>query len=77
MAPNSLETSDKVLPLTKANGVVINTPRALWIGTSGTLTFVDVYGNTVTDFPAQVGLNPVRPKIISEGGTADDIWGLY
>ena len=72
-----LQPSGKPVLLTKANGVTIATPRALWIGTAGTLNFVDETGTTRTNFPAQAGLNPIRITELRESGTADNIWGLY
>jgi hypothetical protein len=67
--------------LTKANsdieavrGLVI---RALYVGTAGTANMMDSSGEIATDFPLQAGLNPVRPKQLRTGGTADDIWALY
>lgn len=70
-------TSGDVVGLTKATGVDIRVPRALWIGTAGTLNFVDTAGQTITNFPAQAGLNPIKIRQLTEGGTATDIWGLY
>lgn len=70
-------TSGKPRLLTKANGVTIVTPRALWVGTEGTLNFVDETGTTITDFPALVGVIPIKITSLREGGTADNIWGLY
>lgn len=70
-------TSGDIVPLTKASGVEIRVPRALWIGTAGTLNFVDTAGHTVTNFPAQAGLNPIKIRQLSDSGTATDIWGLY
>ncbi len=53
-------------------------PRGgLCVGTAGTLNFVDLHGNTCTDYPAQAGYNPIRPMRLKIGGTADNIWGLY
>lgn len=51
--------------------------RALHVGTAGTATFVDLFGNTCTDFPLKEGLNPYSIKRLKTGGTADDIWGVY
>ena len=50
--------------------------RSLWVGTAGTLNFVDSYGNTVSNFPAKEGLNPIIVTKILTGGTADNIWLL-
>ena len=70
-------TSGKIVPLTKANGVAITTPRALWIGVPGTLNFRDETGTIRTDFPALVGELRIRITELREGGDADDIWGFY
>jgi len=51
--------------------------QAFVAGTAGTLNFIDAYGNTVTNFPAQVGYNPIMLKRVLTGGTADNLWGLY
>jgi hypothetical protein len=70
-------TTGKVVPLTKADGVVITTPRALYIGTPGTLNFVDEHGNLCENFPAQAGELRIRITQLREGGDATDIWGFY
>ena len=50
--------------------------RALWIGTAGTINLEDWNGNTITNFPAKVGLLPLAVSRVTTGGTADDIWLL-
>ncbi len=52
-------------------------PFALLIGTAGTLNMVDDSGTDCAAVPAQQGYNPIRPRRIKAGGTADDIWALY
>ena len=51
--------------------------RGLQCGTAGTVNLIDMFGNTVTGFPLQQGLNAIRVKRVSTGGTASDIWALY
>jgi hypothetical protein len=51
--------------------------RALWVGTAGTANLMGGDGEIATDFPLQVGLNPIRPRQVRTGGDADDIWALY
>ena len=51
--------------------------RGLLCGTAGTANLIDMYGNTLTNFPLQQGYNPIRVKRVSTGGTASDIWALY
>lgn len=70
-------TSGKQRKLTKASGVAIVVPRALWVGTAGTANFKDETGATISDFPLLAGLNPIKITELSDSGTADDIWGLY
>jgi len=66
------------IKITKANTPLTNGPcRGFWVGTAGTLNAVDFQGNTLTNFPAKEGLNPISLRQISTGGTADDIWVLY
>lgn len=70
-------TSGDIVALSKASSVTIRVPRALWVGTAGTANFVTPAGQTVTNFPLQAGLNPIKIRELSDGGTASDIWGLY
>ena len=51
--------------------------RGILCGTAGTVNLIDMYGNTISDYPLQQGYNPIRVKRVSTGGTADDIWALY
>jgi hypothetical protein len=60
--------------IAKVNGMEL---RAIWVGTAGTLTFIDWTGQTITNFPAQVGLNQIKPVRILNSGTATDLWALY
>lgn len=65
-------------PFTKVNtNIAGGPPRAICVGTAGTLNFIDTNGNVSTAYPAQAGYNPIRPAQIKTGGTADDIWLLY
>jgi hypothetical protein len=57
--------------------VTIATPRALYIGSPGTLNFMDETGTIRTDFPAQAGELRIRITQLREGGDATDIWGFY
>ena len=52
-------------------------PRALWVGTAGTANLMDETGAVLTDFPLLEGLNPIAPRQVRTGGTADNIWALY
>ena len=66
------------IKVTKADTPLTNGPcRAIWVGTAGTLNGVDYNGNTLTNFPAKEGLNPISLRQVSTSGTADDIWALY
>lgn len=48
--------------------------RGLWVGTAGTANFTTADGDEVTDFPLQVGYNPLLITRLKTGGTASDIW---
>lgn len=67
--------------LTKANTDIVRVGglpvRALYVGTAGTANLMGGDGEIATDFPLQAGLNPIRPRQVRTGGTADDIWALY
>jgi hypothetical protein len=52
-------------------------PRALFVGTPGTLNAIDLSDTAVANFPIQAGLNPLRFKRITTSGDADDIWAIY
>lgn len=70
--------ASRAFKITKNTTFAAGTPcRALWIGTAGTLNFIDADGNTCTDFPAKEGLLPIAVASIQSSGTADDIWALY
>lgn len=71
-----LHPANSAVKLTKAASDIEAT-RSLWVGTAGTANMIDLEGNTLTDFPLQAGLVPLRITRLSTGGTADDIWGLY
>lgn len=68
-----------VVAITKNNNADLpdGTCQAFVCGAAGTLSFIDAYGNTVTNYPAQAGYNPVMLKRVLEGGTADNLWALY
>ena len=48
---------------------------ALWVGEAGAATLTSETDQTLTDFPLQAGLNPVRVKGIATELT--DVWALY
>jgi hypothetical protein len=77
--PGADSPSGVVRSVTKSDSADLpgGIPRSLNIGTAGTLNFIDSSGYEVTNFPAQVGYNPISPKRIKAGGTADNIWALY
>jgi hypothetical protein len=52
-------------------------PKALWVGTGGTMTGIDAYGNVITAFPLFQGLNPIMVSEITSLTTAASVWGLY
>jgi hypothetical protein len=56
--------------------VVVVDFGAVWVGTAGTLNFTDPTGYAVTNFPAQVGLLPVKVMSVQTSGTASDLWWL-
>lgn len=67
--------------LTKANTDIVRVGglpvRALYVGTAGTANLMGGDGEIATDFPLHAGLNPIRPRQLRTGGTADNIWALY
>ena len=67
--------SGNVVKLTPDTGTIAVT-RSLWVGTAGAATMTDAAGNTLTNFPLEKGLNPLRVTRISSA-TASDIWALY
>jgi len=42
---------------------------------AGSITFVDLDGNTCTNFPAQAGYNPIGMQSLTTA--AIGVWGLY
>ncbi len=52
-------------------------PKALWVGTAGTATMLDGYGDELTAFPLQAGLNPIMISELTSLGTAANVWGMY
>lgn len=52
-------------------------PRALYVGTPGTMNAIDLSEAACANFPIQAGLNATRFKRITTSGTADDIWAVY
>jgi hypothetical protein len=67
--------SGNVVKLTPDTGTIAAT-RSLWVGTAGPATMVSASGQTLTDFPLEKGLNPLRVTRISSA-TASDIWAMY
>jgi hypothetical protein len=65
-----------VRPITKGSAFERGEARAVWVGTAGTLNFTDPTGYAVTNFPAQVGLLPVKVMSVQTSGTASDLWWL-
>lgn len=52
-------------------------PRALYVGTTGTLTVVTAEGETVA-FVSALGVIPIRVhQVLSTGTDASDIVGMY
>lgn len=75
----SLGSAGKVRAVTKSNvnDLPDGVPVALVVGTAGTLNFIDMTGETCSNYPAAAGINPIRPVRVLAGGTAADIWALY
>jgi hypothetical protein len=74
----SIYTARRVREVTPADA---NLPegkcRALWIGTSGTLNFMDESNTIIEGFPAKAGIVPIVCVQVRTGGTASNIWALY
>jgi hypothetical protein len=45
-------------------------------GAAGTANITTLNGNACTDVPLQQGYNPIACRLVSTGGTADNIWAL-
>lgn len=67
----------KMVKLTKGSAIAGGPPKALWVGTPGTINAKDLEGNTCTAFPVFAGRNSIVVSELLAGGTADDIWALY
>ena len=67
----------RVVPITKGVALTHGRCYSICVGTAGTLNFTDAAGNTITDYPAQEGYNPLAIESVQAGGTADDLWALY
>lgn len=69
----------KYVKITKSDTVDFadGVSRALLVGTPGTATLIDSYGNERANVPLQQGYNPLHVARIKLGGTADDIWAIY
>ena len=52
-------------------------PKALWVGSAGTATMKDGYGDVLTGFPLEVGYNPIMISELTTLGTASNVWGMY
>lgn len=79
---NEIRTSGIVRAITKSDTVDIPqingmSIRAVFCGTAGTCSFLDATNTLVTDFPLQVGVNPIKPMRILNSGTAANLWALY
>ena len=71
-------TPTKYVKVTKADADLPDGPcRALYIGTAGTLNFMEVDGTIRTDFPAKEGYLVGAFRQVRTGGDADDIWAVY
>ena len=52
-------------------------PKALWVGSAGTATMKDGYGDVMTNFPLEVGYNPIMISELTTLVSASNIWGMY
>lgn len=52
-------------------------PKALWVGTAGTATMKDGYGDVMNNFPLQVGYNPIMISELTALAGASNVWGMY
>ncbi len=68
------EPANKYVLIT--SGEEFSVCRALLVGTAGTATLVDIYGNERADVPLQAGYNPIRATKVTLG-TAANVWALY
>jgi hypothetical protein len=69
-----LESSGDIVKL--STGTSFPVTRGLCVGTAGTATLTSEAGQTLTNYPLQLGYNPIKIKGITFG-TASDIWALY
>jgi hypothetical protein len=76
--PQSTTSSAFYPPVTKADADLPDgICRALVCGTPGTVNLMEPDGNIRTNYPLQVGYNPLIVRQVRTGGTASDIWALY
>ena len=71
-----LAPADDVVPLFEGSGAFPAT-RSILVGTPGTLNVVMANGAIRNGVPVQAGMNPLRIKQLLDGGTADDVWGVF
>lgn len=76
MSTHPIECSGKIVAVAANAGAITTPKKGIWCGTAGTLTFVDETGATVTNFPMQVGHNPIRVTSLTSG-TASGLFALY
>jgi hypothetical protein len=81
MAPNQRggeSAGTKFIKLTSGTDFseTLGPTRAICVGTAGTATFVDLEGNTATNFPLKEGDHPYRITKITLGSAAD-VWGIW
>lgn len=73
---NPLHPASDARPVTP--GAAMDTCRALYIGTGGTLNFTTANGTVLTGVVVPSGcVLPIAAASVEEGGDADDILALY
>lgn len=78
-ASEALGPGTKLIKLTKGADFATahGCPKALWVGTAGTVNITDFEGNECVAFPLFEGRNEISISEIAIGGDADDIWGMF
>lgn len=75
---SAVYSGTKFVKLTAGVGTITGGPvRALWVGTAGTATFIDLDGNVCTNFPLIAGPNAIQIQELTSLGTASDVWGVW
>lgn len=51
-------------------------PRAIYADGDGAISFIDVYGTIIANFPLRIGHNPISPASVLAITGASNVWGV-